>query len=117
MTARSFPGGIRQEIRIEGYQEAEPDVVLEMETDAGESKRRPLDDEGPARLKCSQVYTTEELRILRDWWRDDLAMGALDFERQHPIFQTPATVVFRSPLTWSALEGDWLVTFDWEISS
>jgi hypothetical protein len=113
----SWPASLPQHVLVEGYDEAPPDVLLRTEMDAGPAKVRRRFTAGVRELRCAILCDSDQLDDLEEFFRDEIAGGALPFDWVHPRTQDAASFRFVRRFTIAPEPGAkyWRVGLELEI--
>jgi len=104
MPVANWPSTLPQAPLLDGYARGEGKAVLRSDMEAGPAKVRRRFTATASPLQYPLLLRPAQLQILRDFWRDDLAMGALAFELPDPQ-DSGATLLcrFTEEPSWTAI--------------
>lgn len=112
-----WPASLPQDVLVEGYDEAMPDLALRTEMDAGPAKVRRRFTAGVRTFKVGSAMTRAQVATLDTFFVTTVQGGALSFDWTHPRTQAAATFRFtRPPRTAPEAGGQrWRVELELEI--
>ncbi|MGE0256925.1 MAG: hypothetical protein AB7N54_20245 [Alphaproteobacteria bacterium] len=93
MPNAEWPGELPDDVLVEGYREAFPDLLVRTEMDAGPAKVRRRFTAAVRPLSVRLDLDREQVDDLDEFFSDDLEHGALPFDWTHP--RTGDAVTFR----------------------
>lgn len=85
--------------QFDGMQIEWQDSLIRSQVDAGPPKMRRRFTGVSQYINCYWAFSTTELEIFEAWFRDDLAIGALDFNWINPFDNTACVARFKKPYT------------------
>jgi len=89
----------------QNYQETVPDGSYRTATDSGPGKTRPRPDDPNETRTFTQTVTSEQIDILKQFYRVTLAKGSLPFEAFDPRTGENVRFRFRGGLRFGAVSG------------
>lgn len=112
-----FPPLLPPLTSIKGFSGTEADNVIRTSMDIGPAKVRRRSTAAPIIYKLSHAaYTKAQLMTFLQFYRDDVAHGALPFTMDDPLTETEITCKFLSPPQWAPVSTDlFTVTVDVEV--
>lgn len=107
---------LADEVLLDGYDEAFPDLLLRTQMDAPIAKVRRRFTAVAVPLRCAIPASTDDVSTLETFFLTTLSGGSLSFSWVHPRKGTSVTMRFVSPPRPAPLGGDrWSVALDLEI--
>lgn len=89
--------------QFDGMQIEWQDSLLRSQVDSGPPKSRRRFSGVSQYITCYWVFSTEELEIFEAWFKNELEVGALDFNWINPFNNAACTARFRKPFTKTIL--------------
>lgn len=93
-----WPDTLPQYVNESGYNESEPDTLIETPFDAGPTGVRNRFTTASTPLRVAIDCTADQATIFRDFYRTTLANGSIPFDWFHPRTRENATLRFRKPV-------------------
>lgn len=113
--SHAWPADLPQHVREEGYAEHPQDTTIRSPMDAGPAKVRrrftaPIDT-----FDIEMILTPAQAETLREFCRDTLAGGSLEFDWLHPRTQEAVTMRFLAPPELSPADGFYSASISVEV--
>ncbi|MGE0256916.1 MAG: hypothetical protein AB7N54_20005 [Alphaproteobacteria bacterium] len=97
MPNAEWPDTLPQDVLLDGYDEAFPDVMLRTQMDAGPAKVRRRFTAAVVPMQVTVPLTRTQVATLATFFNDTLEGGTLPFDWVHPRTQDAATFRFTAP--------------------
>lgn len=81
----AFPVEVHPIVQMDGFSASEPDTLVQTEMEAGPPKVRRRFTAAYEPLQVSWVVNFAQLLVFRNWFRTELAGGAVPFDMWHPL--------------------------------
>jgi hypothetical protein len=102
-----WPVTIPQDLLVDGYGEATPDVAIKSNMDVGPAKVRRRTTAAVRPITGKMVMTLTELGLFKSFYNTDLLGGSLRFDWTDPYDGSTAVEMrFTAPPSWSAIDPD-----------
>lgn len=112
----AWPGGLPQDVLVEGVQETFADTTIRTRVDAGPALIRRRSTAGLVHVRLQIDLSRDQAELLRAFFDQTLAGGALPFDWIHHRTLAPAVYRFRSPPSLRPLSGQlWRAALELEM--
>ena len=105
MSTLVWPSSLPQRPTVGGYQERFAETTLRTAMDAGTAKVRRRFTAAPRQIEATFKVNAAQTGILKTFFEDTTAGGALPFDWTHPREGTPATFRFLEAPRVAAITG------------
>ena len=104
----TWPSSLPQRLHQQGFQYQAPQGAIRTDMETGKAFQRRRYTAAVEPFSGQMYLDTTQYTTLLNFWRNTLAMGALEFTWVHPLTQQTATVRFNAtePFSVSPAGGD-----------